>query len=170
VEELPTHGGSLRIYASHVEDQTKAHTGAVSRLILAERDAGLDHPETYAAFADQVRETKRQLLEFLIAAKRAGKRIAAYGAAAKGNTLLNYCGVRGDFIDYVVDRSPHKQGRYLPGTHLPIFHPDHVRETKPDYLLILPWNIKDEIVGQMAHIRDWGGRFVVPIPKVEVIP
>ena len=124
---------------------------------------------TYGAFAEQVRETKRALLEFLIAAKRAGKRIAGYGAPAKGNTLLNYCGVRQDFLDYTVDRSPHKQGRYLPGTHIPIYPPEKLRETKPDYVLILPWNLKDEIVGQMVHIREWGGKFVVPIPRVEVL-
>ena len=109
------------------------------------------------------------LLDFLIAAKRAGKTVVGYGAPAKGNTLLNYCGVRTDFLDYTVDRSPHKQGRYLPGTHIPIFAPDRIRETRPDYLLVLPWNIKDEIITQMAHIRDWGGRFVVPVPRLEIV-
>ncbi|MCK4601199.1 MAG: SAM-dependent methyltransferase, partial [Phycisphaerae bacterium] len=126
--------------------------------------------ETYQGFAKQVEETKRGLLEFLIQAKREGKTIVGYGAAAKGNTLLNYCGIRTDFLDYTVDRSPHKQGHFLPGTRIPIYAPEKIRETKPDYVLILPWNLKDEIASQMAHIREWGGRFVVPIPKVEVLP
>jgi len=168
VEELPTHGGSLRIYACHAENALPADSGEVARVIAAECCAGLDRIEGYAAFAEQVRETKRRLLEFLIAAKRAGKSVAAYGAAAKGNTLLNYCGIRGDFIDYVVDMSPHKQGRYLPGTHLPILAPERVAETRPDYLLILPWNLKAEVMDQMNHIREWGGHFVVPIPETTV--
>ncbi len=169
VEELSTHGGSLRIYARHVEDKAKVVGSRVEELRSRETAEGLISLASYAAFAEQVRETKRALLEFLIAAKREGKRIAGYGAPAKGNTLLNYCGIRQDFIDYTVDRSPHKQGRYLPGTHIPIYAPEKLRETKPDYILILPWNLKDEIVGQMAHIREWGGRFVVPIPRVEVL-
>jgi hypothetical protein len=116
-----------------------------------------------------VRETKRALLEFLVRAKRAGKSVAAYGAAAKGNTLLNYCGIRTDFLDYAVDLSPHKQNLYLPGTHIPVHSPEKLRETRPDYVLILPWNIRDEILQQHAYVRGWGGRFVVPIPTVEVI-
>jgi SAM-dependent methyltransferase len=168
VEEIPTHGGSLRIYARHVQD--KAAVGArVADLLACERGAGLDRVDTYRAFGEQVRETKRRLLEFLIGAKRAGKSIAGYGAAAKGNTLLNYCGIRSDFIDYVVDRSPHKQGCFLPGVHVPIHGPQRIQETQPDYVLILPWNLQDEIVAQMAGIRDWGGRFVVPIPQVKVL-
>ena len=119
---------------------------------------------------ERVKETKRKLLEFLIGAKRNGKTIVGYGAPAKGNTLLNYCGVRTDFIDYTVDRSPHKQKLFLPGTHIPIHHPDKTRKTKPDYVLILPWNIKDEIMQQMAFIREWGGQFVVPIPEVGIYP
>ncbi|MFI4981562.1 MAG: methyltransferase domain-containing protein [Nevskiales bacterium] len=170
VEELKSHGGSLRIFACHAENSKQPDSGRVAQIIGAECAAGLDRIETYAAFAEQVRETKRQLLEFLIAARRAGKSVVAYGAAAKGNTLLNYCGIRDDFIDYVVDLSPHKQGRFLPGTHLAILSPDQVRETKPDYLLLLPWNLKDEIIGQMAHIRAWGGRFVIPIPQTRVLP
>ena len=169
VEELSTHGGSLRIYARHVEDKEKVVGPRVAELKAREAALGLTSLATYAAFAEQVRDTKRALLEFLIAVKREGKRIAGYGAPAKGNTLLNYCGIRQDFIDYTVDRSPHKQGRYLPGTHIPIYAPEKLRETKPDYVLILPWNLKDEIVGQMAHIREWGGKFVVPIPRVEVL-
>jgi SAM-dependent methyltransferase len=169
VEELPTHGGSLRIYAAHAGDASKATGARVAALKAREDSAGLADLSTYAAFAEQVRETKRALLEFLIAAKRSGKRVAGYGAPAKGNTLLNYCGIREDFLDYTVDRSPHKQGRFLPGTRIPIHAPEKLRETRPDYVLILPWNLKDEITAQMAHIREWGGRFVVPIPRVEVL-
>jgi len=168
VEELPTHGGSLRVHARRAE-----HAGpidsSVQRVLDAERRAGLERVETYTRFQDAVRRVKRDLLEFLIEAKRAGKSVVGYGAAAKGNTLLNYCGIRNDFLDYVVDRSPHKQGLFLPGTHLPIHPPERIAETRPDYVLILPWNLCDEIVRQMAHVRSWGGRFVAPIPGVRVI-
>jgi 2-polyprenyl-3-methyl-5-hydroxy-6-metoxy-1,4-benzoquinol methylase len=166
VEELPTHGGSLRIYGRHADDPTQPVTAAVGDLRRREDAAGFTHLDHYLSFADKVNDTKRKLLAFLIEAKRGGKSAAAYGAAAKGNTLLNYCGIRTDFIDYVVDRSPHKQGRFLPGTRIPIRHPDSIRLTKPDYLLILPWNLKDEVIQQMAFIREWGGRFLVPIPEV----
>jgi len=169
VEELPTHGGSLRIYACHAEDRSKPMGARVAALKAREVNAGMTRLDSYLAFADQVKATKRQLLEFLIAARRQGKCIAGYGAPAKANTLLNYCGVRTDFIDYTVDRSPYKQGLFLPGTHIPIRHPDHIKETRPDYLLILPWNLTDEIVEQMGYIREWGGQFVVPIPEVRVI-
>lgn len=169
VEELPTHGGSLRVFARHAGRDGET-TGAVESLKERERDAGLDRVETYAAFGERVREAKRDLLEFLIGAKREGKSVAAYGAAAKGTTLLNYCGVRTDFVDYVLDRNPHKQGTLLPGVRIPVRAPEHAAETKPDYLLVLVWNIADEIVEQMAHIREWGGRFVVPIPEVRVLP
>lgn len=166
VEELPTHGGSLRMYAQH------AGSGAVSERVIEmskrERDAGYDRIETYRNFGEQAKETKRKLLEFLIDAKRAGKTIVGYGAPGKGNTLLNYCGIRTDFVDYTVDRNPYKQGKFLPGTHIPILHPDRIMETKPDYLFILPWNFKDEIMAQMSGIRAWGGKFVVPIPEVTV--
>jgi hypothetical protein len=168
VEELPTHGGSLRIYARHDEDDTKSVGSRVLELRAREEAAGFSRLERYASFDERVKETKRKLLDFLIAAKRDGKSIAGYGAPGKGNTLLNYCGIRTDFLDYTVDRSPHKQGKFLPGTHVPIFHPDRIGETKPDYVLILPWNLRDEIVEQMAHIRSWGGQFVVPIPEVKV--
>ncbi len=134
-----------------------------------ERDRGLESMATYTAFAENVKETKRVFLEFLVEAKRAGKTIAGYGAAAKGNTLLNYCGVRGDFIDYVVDKNPYKQNRYLPGVHIPIAGPEKLAQTKPDYVLILPWNIKDEVLEQMKHIRSWGGKFAVAIPRATVI-
>nr|WP_239027876.1 class I SAM-dependent methyltransferase [Geomonas subterranea] len=170
VQELATHGGSLRIFACHEGNADKAATNSVEALLAREAEAGLSSLSTYLSFGEKVRETKRSLLQFLIQAKKEGKKIACYGAAAKGNTLLNYCGIRSDFIDFVVDLSPHKQGLFLPGTHLPINHPDRVREEKPDYLLILPWNIKDEITTQMSYIREWGGQFVVPIPSVEVLP
>ena len=168
VEELPTHGGSLRIYARHVEDDGKPLDPRVDELRAREELAGFTRLERYASFDERVKETKRKLLDFLIAAKREGKSIAGYGAPGKGNTLLNYCGIRTDFLDYTVDRSPHKQGKFLPGTHIPICHPDRIGETKPDYVLILPWNLRDEIIEQMAHIRSWGGQFVVPIPEVKV--
>ena len=169
VEELSTHGGSLRIYGCHEGDATCPITDNVDELRNRELSAGFDRIETYQGFAKQVEESKRNLLEFLIEAKRQAKTVVGYGAPAKGNTLLNYCGVRTDFLDYTVDRSPHKQGHFLPGTRIPIFAPEKIRETKPDYVLILPWNLKDEIASQMAHIREWGGRFVVPIPAVEVL-
>lgn len=169
VEELPTHGGSLRIYARHRANDAEPVSERVAVLREREKQAGMDKMETYAAFAEQVRETKRQLLEFLIKAKRDGKTVVGYGAPAKGNTLLNYCGIRTDFLDYTVDRSPYKQGHYLPGIRIPIYAPEKIAETRPDYVLILPWNIRDEIMTQMAHIREWGGQFVVPIPRVEVL-
>ncbi|MFB3817853.1 MAG: methyltransferase domain-containing protein [Candidatus Methylomirabilales bacterium] len=168
VEELPTHGGSLRIYACRAGARQEG--ARVAALRAREEAAGLTRMATYGAFGARVRETKRQLLEFLIAAKRQGKAVVGYGAAAKGNTLLNYCGIRTDFLDYTVDRSPHKQGRLLPGTQIPIHAPDRVRETRPDYLLILPWNLREEIMRQMAYIREWGGQFLVPIPGVQVYP
>jgi len=168
VEELPTHGGSLRIYARHEDDKAKPVEPSVTELRAREQAAGFGNLETYSRFAEQVKETKRKLLEFLIRAKQNGKTIVGYGAPGKGNTLLNYCGIRTDFIDYTVDRSPHKQGMFLPGTRIPVFSPDRIRETRPDYLLILPWNLKDEIMRQNSYIREWGGQFVVPIPEVAV--
>jgi len=168
VEQLPTHGGSLRIYARHTEDSSKPISGAAIALRAREKAAGFDRLETYLSFGERAKETKRKLLDFLIQAKREGKSIAAYGAAAKGVTLLNYCGVRSDFIDYAVDLSPYKQGHAMPGIHIPIFHPNKIKETQPDYVLILPWNLKDEVMRQIAYIGEWGGRFVVPIPEVTV--
>lgn len=168
VDEISTHGGSLRIYARHQESEDKLVTQKITNLKKQEIEAGFDQIETYLKFADKVGQTKRKLLSFLIEAKNQGKSIVGYGAPAKGNTLLNYCGIRTDFIDYTVDRSPHKQGLFLPGTQIPVHHPDKIRETKPDYVLILPWNIKDEIIEQMSHIRSWGGKFVLPIPEVQV--
>ena len=168
VDELPTHGGSLRIYARLASSERVSDN--ITALRKTEADAGLSNLDTYAAFGEKAQETKRKLLEFLVTAKRDGKRVAAYGAPAKGNTLLNYCGVRQDLIDFTVDRSPAKQDRFLPGTHIPVYAPEKLSDAKPDYVLILPWNIKDEIMDKMRHIRDWGGRFVVPIPEVEVLP
>jgi SAM-dependent methyltransferase len=168
VEELPTHGGSLRIFVRHVEDSSKPVTSRVTDLRAREVTAGYAEMESYSRFAEQVKETKRKLLEFLIQAKRSGKKIVGYGAPGKGNTLLNYCAIRSDFLDYTVDRNPYKHGRFLPGTHVPIFSPERIRETRPDYLLILPWNLKDEIIRQNAYIREWGGKFVVPIPEVQI--
>ncbi len=169
VEELWTHGGSLRIYATHAEGNAHTVSERVARLRQQEIAAGLDRIEIYTAFSQRVCETKRALLDFLIAAKRQNKSIVGYGAPAKGNTLLNYCGIRTDFLDYTVDLNPHKQGLFLPGTRIPVYAPERMRQTKPDYVLILPWNLKDEIVAQHAYIREWGGKFVVPIPCTEVI-
>jgi hypothetical protein len=170
VEELATHGGSLRIYGRHAQDATKQVTRRFKELLAKEFSSGVNRIEIYSAFHEQVKETKRKLLDFLIAARREGKSVAAYGAPGKGNTLLNYCGIRTDFLDYAVDRNPHKHGKFLPGTHIPIFSPEQIRETRPDYLLILPWNLKDEIIEQNSYIREWGGRFVVPIPRVQILP
>ncbi|MEQ1654283.1 MAG: class I SAM-dependent methyltransferase [Nitrospira sp.] len=170
VEELPTHGGSLRIYARHAQDSSKPIGARAQDLKAREEKAGFGRLDHYLSFGPLVEATKRKLLSFLIAAKQEGKRVVGYGAPAKGNTLLNYCGVRTDFIDYTVDRSPHKQGHFLPGVHIPIHSPEKVRETRPDYLLILPWNLREEVMEQMAFIRDWGGKFVVPIPEVKVYP
>ena len=168
VEEIPTHGGSLRIYARHDSDDGRPVLESVNNLRELEIRAGFTGTGIYTSYAERVKETKRRLLSFLIEAKTKGRTIVGYGAPAKGNTLLNYCGIRNDFIDYTVDLSPHKQGLFLPGTHLPIFPPEKISETKPDYVLILPWNLKEEIMRQMAHIREWGGRFVVPIPELQV--
>jgi SAM-dependent methyltransferase len=170
VEEVPTHGGSLRLFVCHRDKPDYEVARRVAHLRTTELNAGFDRLERYRSFTEQVQKTKRDILEFFIQAKRQGKSIVAYGAPAKGNTLLNYCGVRTDFIDYAVDRSPHKQGLFLPGTHIPIFCPDKIRETKPDYLLILPWNLKEEIMQQMAYVRDWNSRFVTLIPEVTIYP
>ena len=169
VEELPTHGGSLRIYARRTEAAAGSdRRSRVEELLAREREAGLADLSSYALFGGRVERTKRRLLEFLIQAKDEGRSMAGYGAPGKGNTLLNYCGIRTDLLGYTVDRNPYKQGRFLPGTHIPIHHPDKIAETRPDYLLILPWNLKEEITSQLAYVRDWGARFVVPIPEVRV--
>ena len=168
VEELPTHGGSLRIYVRQRENEALAVTEAVGKLKAQEIRSELDKITTYLDFSERIKTIKRKLLTFLIEAKNQGKSVVGYGAPAKGNTLLNYCGIRTDLLEYTVDRSPHKQGLFLPGTHIPVAHPDKIRETKPDYLLILPWNIKTEIIEQMSYIREWQGKFVIPIPEVKI--
>ena len=168
VEELSTHGGSLRVYACRAEDVDHGVEPAVSELVRREIAAGLGSLDGYREFAAAVKRTKWTLVEFLLAAARDGKRVAGYGAPGKSATLLHYCGIGKDLIEFTVDRNPHKQGRFLPGTHIPIQHPDRIREAKPDYVLILPWNLKDEIMNQLQFIREWGGRFVVPIPEVTV--
>ncbi len=166
VEELPTHGGSLRIYAAHRGSARAKETARVGRMRRLEEEAGFGRIETYSSFPERVHKVKRDLLKVLVAAREADKRVAGYGAPGKGNTLLNYCGIRTDLLDYTVDRNPHKHGKFLPGTHIPIFPPARIRETRPDYVLILPWNLKDEVMEQLAFIREWGGRFLVPIPEV----
>jgi len=169
VEEIPTHGGSIRIYLRHVEDPSKSIAPAVTNLRGRELAAGLDRMETYAAFAEQVIESKRALLDLLIRLRREGRRVAGYGAPGKGNTLLNYCGIRTDFLEFTVDRNPYKHGRFLPGTHIPIHPVERIRERRPDYILILPWNLRDEIVPQLAYAREWGAKFIVPIPAARVL-
>jgi len=168
VEELPTHGGSLRIYARHEQEYSRPVTLRAQELAEREEKAGFTRLETYFSFAEKVKETKRKILDFLIRVKREGKSVAGYGAPGKGNTLLNYCGIRSDFLDYTVDRNPYKQGKFLAGTHIPVFDTGKIRETKPDYVLILPWNLKKEISEQLSYVREWGGKLVVPIPEVEI--
>lgn len=168
VEELKSHGGSLRVYACRAECSDHALQPSVAKVLADEEKAGLSTLEGYEGFARQVRDTKIALVEFLLTAAKQAKSVAGYGAPGKSATLLHYCGIGRDLIEFTVDRSPYKQGRFLPGNHIPIFHPDRIRETKPDYVVILPWNLKDEIMEQLRFIREWGGRFVVPIPKVTV--
>jgi len=170
VEELPTHGGSLRIYGAHAEDGEKPESEAARELRERERAAGYERLETYLGYGRRVEQDKRQILSFLIGLKEQGLRVVAYGAPAKGNTLLNYCGVRRDFIDYTCDVNPHKQGHFLPGSHIPIRTPDAIREDKPDVVLILPWNLKDEISQQLSFIGEWGGRFAVRTPELTLLP
>jgi SAM-dependent methyltransferase len=168
VDELPSHGGSLRIYGCHAGSESHPTTPAVEQMREMERAAGVDRLEYYDSFKRQVEETKRKLLELLIDVRAQGKTVVGYGAPGKGNTLLNYCGIRGDFLDFTVDRNPRKQGRVLPGTQVPIGAPEDVDAARPDFVLILPWNLKDEIIQQLAHVRDWGGKFIVPIPEAKV--
>lgn len=169
IDELKTHGGSLRIYAGHEEDQEKTVSDRVLDVKEKERKLGFESLEGYMQFSVGVQQLKADLLNFFLDCKRNGKKIVGYGAPAKGNTLLNFCGIRSQFLDFTVDRSPHKQGRFLPGTHIPILAVEAIAQTKPDYLFILPWNLKEEIVNQMSFIREWGGKFVVPIPKLEIL-
>lgn len=168
VEELPTHGGSLRIYGCHAGDESKAQTDRALELLQREEEAGYSQLETYLSYQQRVQEDKRRILETLIALKREGKRIVGYGAPAKGNTLLNYCGIGTDFLDFTVDLNPHKQNHLLPGTHIPIRDPEAIRVEQPDVVLILPWNLREEIVEQLSFIRDWGGVFAVRTPDLEL--
>jgi SAM-dependent methyltransferase len=169
VEELASHGGSLRLYAQHRDGGRQAVSARVGALTDEEQALGFGALEGHAGFAPRVQETKWRLLEFLIEARREGKRIAGYGAPGKGNTLLNYCGIRTDLLDFTVDRNPYKQGQFLPGTHIPIKHPEALEQARPDFILILPWNLKEEIAAQLSYTREWGARCVVPIPEVEVL-
>jgi SAM-dependent methyltransferase len=170
VQELPTHGGSLRIFGAHADDPGKPETDAARELREREREAGLESLDTYLGYGRRVEADKRQILSFLIDLKQQGLRVVGYGAPAKGNTLLNYCGVRQDFIDYTCDLNPHKQGHFLPGSHIPIRSPDTLADDKPDVVLIMPWNLKDEIVQQLSFIRDWGGRFAARTPELMLLP
>jgi SAM-dependent methyltransferase len=167
VEELPSHGGSLRVFVRHADGD--GPEPVVEALLQREREGGYDTLEGYLGFGERVAETKWRLLELLIDLRRQGKRVSGYGAPGKGNTLLNYCGIRTDLLDYTVDRNPGKHGKFLPGTHIPIHPPEHIAETRPDYVLILPWNLKREIAAQLAYVRDWGARLIVPIPRPEVL-
>ena len=169
VDELPTHGGSLRVFGQHPGRPADTVSPSVKELLVEEEAFGLTELSRYQQFASQVEETKRGILELLIGLKRGGAMVAGYGAPGKGNTLLNYCGIRSDFLDFTVDRNPYKQGKFLPGTHIPIFAPEEIERRRPDYVFVLPWNIKDEIVVQLSYIRGWGGQFIVPIPEARVI-
>lgn len=168
VEEIPTHGGSLRIYAKHKNDNSKEISPRVAALLAKEIKQGITDLNYYHNFQQKAFDIKLSLLSFLTEQKKAGKKVAAYGAAAKGNTLLNYCGVKNDLVDFVVDSNPHKQGKYLPASHIPVVNEAYLKQEKPDYVLILPWNLKDEIKDQLAYIRDWNGKFVVPIPSLQI--
>ena len=170
VEEIPTHGGSLRIYARHIDDATKPIEPGVTDLLAREESFGITTVERYSRFAAQVEQTKRGILDLLIRLKQDGRRVVGYGAPGKGNTLLNYCGIRTDFLDFTVDRSTYKQGLFTPGTHIPILAPEEIARHRPDYVFILPWNFRDEIMSQMAGIREWGGQFIVPIPEARIVP
>ena len=169
VDEIPTHGGSLRIYLRHVEDGSKPVTADVVNLRNRELGAGLNKMAAYTTFSEQVMESKRKLLDLLIRLRREGKRVAGYGAPGKGNTLLNYCGIRTDFLEFTVDRNPYKQGRFLPGTHIPIYPVEEIRNRRPDYIVILPWNLKNEIMSQLDYAREWGAKFIVPIPQAQIL-
>jgi hypothetical protein len=169
VEELASHGGSLRVFIQR-QGAPQTVTPSVERVRTDERIAGYDSIEGYRGFGRKVAETKWRLLELLIGLRRDGKHVVGYGAPGKGNTLLNYCGIRTDLLDYTVDRNPYKHGRFLPGTHIPINAPERIAETRPDYVLVLPWNLKKEIAAQLEYVREWGGRLIVPIPRPEVVP
>jgi hypothetical protein len=169
VDEIPTHGGSLRIYAKHQEDSSKEVTGNVAAVLKKEADKGMNGLSYYDNFQQKALQVKLDITSFLIEQKRAGKKVAAYGAAAKGNTLLNYCGIKNDLIEYVVDANPHKQNKWMPASHIPIVNEEHLKADKPDFVIILPWNLKDEITVQLSYIKEWGGSFVIPIPKLHLV-
>ena len=169
MEEIPTHGGSLEVYARRTDYNTKPVTDNVTALLNKESEKGLNNLDYYNGFQVKALQVKIDLTEFLINCKKVGKKVAAYGAAAKGNTLLNYCGIKNDMIEYVVDANPHKQNKWLPGSHIPVVNEDHLKGEKPDYVIILPWNLKDEITPQLSYISQWGGQFVVPIPRLQII-
>jgi hypothetical protein len=169
VEELPTHGGSLRIYAKHTEDKSKSVSPNVEALLQKENAKGITNLSYYNNFGEKALKVKLDLLSFLIQQKQNGKRVAAYGAAAKGNTLLNYCGIKNDLIEFVVDANPNKQNKYLPASHVPVMNENHLKINRPDFVLVLPWNLKEEIMNQLSYIKDWGGKFVLPIPKLQII-
>jgi len=169
VDELPTHGGSIRIYARHEQDSSKPVSARAQQLRARELALGFNRLQTYQNFAEQVKSTKRKILSLLIDLKNRGSSIVGYGAPGKGNTLLNYCGIRTDFLDFTVDRNPYKHGRFTPGTRIPVLPPERLDAARPDYVLILPWNLKTEIMAQLAHVRNWGGRFIVPIPQPTVL-
>ena len=168
VDEIPTHGGSLRIYAGNKEDTSKSISDKVGELLERENSIGISDLNYYKGFGEKVNGIKKELLQFLLEQKNAGKKVAAYGAAAKGNTLLNYCGIKNDVISFVVDASPHKQGKFLPGSHIPIVAEEEIKKNKPDFIIIFPWNIKEEIINQLNFIREWGGQFVISIPELEI--
>jgi 2-polyprenyl-3-methyl-5-hydroxy-6-metoxy-1,4-benzoquinol methylase len=169
VEEIPTHGGSLRIYAKHKEDNSKAISESVRALLEKEKAAGLLSMEYYTSFQDKAFAVKLAFVEFLVNAKKDGKKVTGYGAAAKGNTLLNYCGVKSDLVDYVVDANPNKRNKFLPGSHIPVLDEAHLKNNKPDYIIIFPWNIKDEVMKQLSYVKEWKGQFLIPIPKPELV-
>lgn len=169
VEEIPTHGGSLRIYAKHREDSSKTISENVAALLKKEMDKGLATLAYYDNFQQKALKVKLDLTDFLIQQKRNGKRTAAYGAAAKGNTLMNYCGIKYDLVDFVVDANPHKQNKFLPASHIPVVNEQYLKDAKPDFVLILPWNLKDEITTQLSYIKEWGGQFVIPIPELQIL-
>jgi hypothetical protein len=168
VEELPTHGGSLRIYARHGHDRAKDVSRNTNTLLNMEIAAGVSELDYYRGFQAKADQVKSDLLSFLLQQEQARKKVAAYGAAAKGNTLLNYCGIKKDMISFVVDASPHKQGKFLPGSHIPVVGEEEIRRAKPNYVIILPWNIQEEIVDQLSYIREWNAKFVVPIPEIKI--
>jgi hypothetical protein len=169
VEEISTHGGSLRIFAAHTDDLSKVVSPSLNKVLNKELTFGLDNLDTYSNFQAKANQVKNDFLLFLLQAKKENKKVAAYGAAAKGNTLLNYCGIKSDLISFVVDANPAKQNKYLPGIHIPVFNEQYLKNERPDYVIILPWNIKHEVIEQLKYIKEWGGHFVTAIPKLQIV-